>query len=440
VDTLCIDFGTSSIRSAILKSNSSVPRPLVIAPGSQIDNASIPSAIFIPIAGGKILFGDKALEAGLSGQPRLLFESSPKSWLSPTNISQIHQPDEGCSPFSRFQLISGLLALAVQESIAAVKKISKPKNYGFSYRISHPVWSTTDRQKIAAVYDQLRCIACSFSRPAVTSKMSTEQFNLWCQKASQASGKPPSDVEVEEPVAAALELLPDPSSNRRSATLVVDVGAGTIDLGLFVSVLPDDASKATRKLIPMAPARSLFGAGDEIDGALIKLVAERLGPNRSMDVAALKNDIRRLKETLFDTGKLVFRSVQVSREELVNTDKLKKIASNLESAINEMLQDASSRFSAPLSSSIHEISELDVVFAGGGANLQFLRRIIGNVVNMGDTKLRSSQTEIHTPENFGVDASRARMAVALGGTTRAEDWPKTEMQHPTLRSLSTPIR
>ena len=440
MDTLCIDFGTSSIRSAIRNKDSSLPRPLVIAPGSQIDNASIPSAIFIPIAGDKIFFGDKALEAGLSGQPRLLFESSPKSWLSPTNISQVHQPEASGFPFSRFQLISGLLALAIQESIAAVKKISKPKNSGFAYRISHPVWSNSDRQKISAVYDQLRRIACSAPRPAITAEMSTEQFSFWFEKASQASKKPPSDVGVEEPVAAALELLPDPPSNRRSATLVVDVGAGTIDLGLFISVLPDADARVTRKLIPMTPARSLFGAGDEIDGALIKLVAEKLGPNSSVDVAAMKNDIRRLKETLFDTGKLVFRSVQVSREDLVNTDKLKKISHNLESAINEMLKDASSRFKEQISSSTHKISHLDVIFAGGGANLQFLRKIIGDFVTMGDTKLISSQSEIKTPENFGVDASRARMAVALGGTTPAEDWPKTEMQNPTLRSLSTPIR
>jgi hypothetical protein len=217
----------------------------------------------------------------------------------------------------------------------------------------------------------------------------------------------------------------------------VDVGAGTIDLGLFVSVLPDDDSKVSRKLIPMTPPRSLFGAGDEIDDALINLVAERLDPRDSIDLLVLKNNIRRSKETLFDAGSLVFQKVQVSREELVRTEKLQKMAAGLKAAIKEMLDDAASRFESQLHASYHGISHLDVVFAGGGANLQFLRKIVGSIVAMGDAKLTSSQTEVNTPRGFEVDASRARLAVALGGTTPAAEWPSTEMQQPKIRSLST---
>ena len=437
MDTLCIDFGTSSIRAAIRKQKDSISHPLAIAPRSQIDNASIPSAIFIPIAGDKILFGDKALEAGLSAEPRLLFESSPKSWLSPSNISQVYQPAVSSAPFSRFQLIAGLLALAVKDSEVAGKNILNLKTSNLSYRISHPVWSTSDRQRIADVYDQLSQIAFKDTGSAITHEMGFSQFNLWYKKVIQASKKLSIDIEVEEPIAAALELLPDPLPNKRSATLVVDVGAGTIDLGLFVSVLPDENSRVTRKLIPMTPARSLFGAGDVIDDALIKLVAERLKPNSGIELAVLKNDIRRFKETLFDTGNLVFSNIQISREELVHTDALQKMASGLKTAISEMLGDAGSRFKEQLHASFHGIAHLDVVFAGGGANLRFLREVIGSIVAMGDTKLTSSQTDVTTPRGFEVDASRARMAVALGGTTPAADWPKTEMQQPIIRSLST---
>jgi hypothetical protein len=437
MDTLCIDFGTSSIRAAIRKQKDLVSYPLQIAPESQIDNASIPSAIYIPITGDKILFGNKALEAGLSAHPRLLFESSPKSWLSPSNISQVYQSAVRSAPFSRFQLIAGLLALAVQDSIVAGKNVFKLKTSNLSYRISHPVWSTSNRQRIADVYDQLSQIAFKDTGSAITHEMSASQFNLWYKKVIQASKKLSIDIDVEEPIAAALELLPDPSPNNRSATLVVDVGAGTIDLGLFVSVLPDENSKVTRKLIPMTPARSLFGAGDLIDDALIKLVAERLNPNSSVDLAVLKNDIRRSKETLFDTGNLVFSNIQVSQEELVRTDTLQKMASGLKTAISEMLEDAGARFQAQIHSPFHGIAHLDVVFAGGGANLRFLREVIGSIVAMGDAKLTSSQTEVTTPPSFEVDASRARMAVALGGTTPLVDWPRTEMQQPIIRSLST---
>jgi hypothetical protein len=440
VDTLCIDFGTSSIRAAIRKQKDWVSRPLAIAPGSQIDNASFPCAIYIPIAGDKIFLGEKALEAGLSAQPRLLFESSPKSWLSPSNISKVYQLAVSSAPFSRFQLIAGLLALAVQDSIVAGKKIFKLNTSTLSYRLSHPVWSSSDRQRIADVYDQLSYIALNNTGSAITNEMSTDQFNLWFKNASQAPKKLSFDVDVEEPVAAALELHPDPYPNNRSATLVVDIGAGTIDLGLFASVLPDEFLKVTRKLIPMVPARSLFGAGDVIDGALIRLVAQKLDPNSGIDLAALKNDIRRSKETLFDTGNLVYRKIQVSLEELVRTDKLQEMASGLKTAINEMLTDAGSRFKEQPYTSNNGFSHLDVVFAGGGANLRFLREVVGGIVAMGGAKLTTSHVEVTTPKDFEVDASRARMAVALGGTTPAAEWPKTQRQQPIIRSLSLPLR
>ena len=438
--TICIDFGTSSIRAALRKQDNSPAHPLAIAPRSQIDNASIPSAIFISKAGDKLFFGDKALEAGLSRQPRLLFETSPKSWLSPANIASIPAPATSDLPFSRRQLIAGLLSLSVRDSRRAAKTALGLEPDTLVYRISHPVWISSERAQMATEYDYLRRVACAEIGGRVRDEMTADEFELWCKKASPDRRLPPPDVEVEEPVAAALELFPNPPINRRSAALVVDVGAGTIDLGLFISVLPDRASRVTRKLIAMTEPRSLFGAGDEIDNALVTLVEERLGPRGSSQIAALRNDIRRSKEQLFDTGNLVFRNVEISREELVNTEKLRQMARGLKRAIDEMFSDAGARFQTQLSASVHPIEHLDVVFAGGGANLAFLRSLVGKVVCMGKTTLSAKQAEARTPDNFEVEASRGRMAVAMGGTTFAKEWPRTEMEQPVIRSLSTPLR
>lgn len=438
--TICIDFGTSSIRAALRKQNNLLPHPLAIAPRSQIDNASIPSAIFISNAGDELLFGDKALEAGLSGQPRLLFEASPKSWLSPANIAHIGTPAATGLPFSRRQLIAGLLSLSVRDSRRAAKSAFELEPDTLVYRISHPVWISSERHRMVTEYDDLRRVACADIGRKMKYEMTADEFELWCEKASPDPQLLPPDVEVEEPVAAALELFPDPPTNRRSAALVVDVGAGTIDLGLFVSVLPDRDSRVKRKLIPMTAPRSLFGAGDEIDNALIALVEEKLGPKGSSHLAALKNDIRRSKEQLFDTGNLVFRNAEVSREELVKTENLRQMARGLKRAIDEMFSDAGARFQSQLSAPVHGIGHLDVVFAGGGANLAFLRSLVGNVVSMGNTTLSATQAEATTPDNFEVEASRGRMAVALGGTTFVKDWPKTEMEQGVIRALSTPLR
>ncbi len=425
--TICIDFGTSSIRAALRKQNNLLPHPLAIAPKGQIDNASIPSAIFISKAGDHLLFGDKALEAGRSDQPRRLFESSPKSWLSPTNIGKIGAPAAADLPFSRRQLIAGLLSLSVRDARRAAKNAFELEPDTLVYRISHPVWISSEQHRMVTEYDYLRRVACADIGRKMKYEMTANEFELWCGKAIPDPHLFPSDVEVEEPVAAALELFPDPPMNRRSAALVVDVGAGTIDLGLFISVLPDSYSRVKRKLIPMTAPRSLFGAGDEIDNALVALVEAKLGPKESSHVAALKNDIRRSKEQLFDTGSLVFRHVEVSREELVKTEKLRQMARSLKRVIDEMFLDAGARFDLQLSASIHGIEHLDVVFAGGGASLAFLRSIVGNVVYMGKATLSAAQAEAHTPDDFEVEASRGRMAVALGGTTFTKDWPKTQM-------------
>ena len=82
--TLCIDFGTSSIRAALFESARSRPQALELGEAfrSSIDRASIPSAIFIDSSGEAVVFGEDALKQGLRGDRSLLFEMSPKRWMT----------------------------------------------------------------------------------------------------------------------------------------------------------------------------------------------------------------------------------------------------------------------------------------------------------------------------------------------------------------------
>ena len=436
--TICIDFGTSSIRAALRKNRA--VHPLKIAPRSQIDNASIPSAIFIPKAGDEVLFGVKALERGLAGEPSLLFETSPKAWLSPTNTDALCTAATPHLPFSRWLLLAGLLSLAVRDARRAAQRGYELDADSLAYRISHPVWESAERSKMNVAYDDLRRVACAEIGGQMRYQMTAEEFRRWCISVDPVQGMRRTDVEVEEPVAASLELFPDPPINRRSAALVVDVGAGTIDLGLFASVVPDKGSKAKRKLIPMAAPRSLFGAGDEIDKALINLVEVKFGSTGGALLAEFRNGIRRSKEQLFESGSIVFRNIEVSRQELVKTAALRGMAGGLKQAIEEMFAEAGEHFKVQLNAPVHGIGHLDVVFAGGGAKLEFLRALVGSVVSMGTAKLSVRHVEVNTPDDFEVEASRTRMAVALGGTTNEKDWPKTEMQEAIVRTLSVPLK
>jgi hypothetical protein len=437
--TLCVDFGTSSIRTALRKDGSALSLALPIAPGSDIDNASIPSAIYIPSGGGEVLFGMKASVGGRSSRRKaLLLELSPKSWLGPESVAKIdHLAAEGV-PFTRRQLIAGLLAFAFNASRRAAKPLVGGKG-GFSFRISHPIWQEHDRVKLAEVYEGLRMGARDEDAPNMKDTMSFSEFESWCAVVSIADKKPSSDVDVKEPVAAMLELFPDVEVNSRTAAFVIDVGAGTIDLGLFSSIIPNKGARVKSKLIPMTPPRSLFGAGDVIDQELLTMVSEKLDEKHANQLDAFSRNIRFQKETLFNTGRLVFRNVDISAEELVRRPRMRTMALNLGNAVTEMLDVAASKFEVQLNAVSHRLERLDVIFAGGGANLEFLKACIQQGVSIGEATLAVSRRTAKTPKNFPVEASRARMAVALGGTADESVWPETEMKPAFRRALSLPI-
>jgi hypothetical protein len=425
VHTICIDFGTSSLRAALRRHRHLDSEPLVIAPDAQIDNASIPSAIYIPMDGKTVLFGDKALEVGLLSQPCKLFERSPKAWLRPDQLSRL---DESAAPgvsFSRRTLLCALLTLTVHIVREAVKRLDLDTEQ-LVYRISHPVWSESHKDASRAAYQALFNTASNPATPRVDLQQTATALERWRTQATPTEAVRTSDWHVDEPIAAALDLIPDPASNERRATLLVDVGAGTIDLGLFISVVPFDRSPRRRKLIPMCEPRSLLGAGDVIDTALVDLMVSRLGSSRNPDLPRFQNDIRRNKERLFNEGTVSLGRATVKREELERAGPLVTMAKRLKAELGDMFEEGAQRHAVQLGYNNHRILDMDLVFAGGGGNLTFLRQTIGGTVNLGTTPLRTVPVDCPELENWPVEASRARMAVAIGGTTPYREWPETE--------------
>lgn len=435
---LCVDFGTSSIRAALRKERSNLPHPLAIAPTSQIDNASIPSAICIPSGGDEVLFGMDALEKGLASRKAVLLELSPKSWLSPDNIESVDLPAVEGLPFTRRQLVAGLLSIAFKATQRAAASFADEGDR-FVFRISHPVWEPKNAEKLLQVYESLRQAALPEHSRGIKSTMGVSEFERWSERVSLDDIAPSDGIDVKEPVAATLELFPEVEPNSRTAVLVIDIGAGTIDLGLFSSVVPDRVTRVRPKLIAMTSPRSLFGAGDVIDQELLSMVSERLGASDPRQLAAFANGIRRSKEQIFDEGRLVFRSVEVSALELAQRARLREMAHRLEETVKEMLDAAGKAFDAQLTATSHRLEKLEVIFAGGGANLEFLKRVIPRVVSMAGAKLTVDKHAAETPAGFAVEASLARMAVALGGTTRESAWPETEMKPAVRRALSQPV-
>ena len=434
VHTICVDFGTSSIRAGLRKERLHGSEPLPIAPGSSIDNASIPSAIFVPSSGEEIVFGVKALERGLSSKKALLFELSPKAWLGPGEIKNIDKPAIEGLPFTRRQVSAGLASVAFKASLRAA---ARSADGDFGFRISHPVWKPEHSQPLSGIYGSLRRAAQCEAGRKIKSSMTFSAFERWCKDVPIEETVSVGGVEIEEPVAATVELFSKRESDSRAAALIVDVGAGTIDLGLFSSIVPDRGSAVKQKLIEMAFPRSLYGAGDLIDLELLSMIGGRLDGGAQGQLAAFENNIRFHKEQLFKSGRLAFRGVEVSIDELTRSRRLKRMAKGLEEAVAEMLTIARPRIEEEMRLRYHPLEMLNVIFAGGGASLNFLQDTVEPAIRASGICLAAALHVAETPKGFPVEASLARMAVAMGGTVPENEWPERKWPDPIHRGLSS---
>ncbi len=425
---LCIDFGTSSIRAAWRPVASEPPIPLALgeATKSQIDAASIPSAIFVSTPREPICFGQLALERGLSRAPRVLFETSPKQWLTTDDLDELIAPAVEGLALTKRDLIAGLLAHAVSAFCRATA-INASALTGVDIRVSHPVWKPS-RKRDSASHLAWALRAAVKTAGQTDAEVSPASLKRALPSAQAIFSEP--DVDVVEPIAAAVELFANPT-NARQACAVIDVGAGTIDLALLISLTPDEsAARKRRKLIPLTEPRSIYMAGDFIDDEVRALITEKARARpTSVELEDLIRRRRMLKETLFRNSSLSYGSAHVTLTELEKRPRIVEMSEILRNRFIELVQAAEPRLSAFVNTQHHAVDRIHVVFAGGGADIGFLRHALPRHVPFGE--MRSLPVSIEKANNrhgrTRLPASLARLAVAMGGTATAAEWPVHEL-------------
>jgi hypothetical protein len=360
-------------RAALRLSSREPARALALgeATRSQIDAVSIPSAVFISAPDGSICFGQQALERGLAGKPSLLFEASPKRWLTAGRLDELLAPAAEGVTVSRCDLLSGLVAHALSACCAAA--VLPPEAlFNMEVRIAHPVWALPQR---ADANRYLNRIAVAAMRAAGQTDAEMTPAALLEALATRDESVQTPTVDVVEPIAAAVELFANPA-NARQLCAVIDVGAGTIDLALLISVTPDESARGTRrKLIPLADPRSLFAAGDVIDEEVIALVQDSAeAPFDSAEHADLVRLKRSLKETLFRTGRLSRSGTTIALRDLEQRPRMRRMAQELGSTFVQLVQGAASRIAPYVDTNHHAVDRIHTIFAGGGAGIEFLRR------------------------------------------------------------------
>nr|WP_213394563.1 hypothetical protein [Yoonia sp.] len=208
-------------------------RPQVLPLGKAIktrarDEASLLSEIYIDTTKGVVIFGERALvykQQNLSDPYPI---QSPKLWFKDPN--NLDSPPFSGLPVTKAQLLAGLLGYAIKAASLALVDLGRVFSANAStILIAHPVWPEDIKSNAN------NALICVLHRALSIESDFVDELSFSVLSELHQVGFANNGIDVVEPIAAAYELS-SAESNLRRLTLVVDVGAGTTDIGLFVHV------------------------------------------------------------------------------------------------------------------------------------------------------------------------------------------------------------
>lgn len=419
---LCVDLGTSSIRAAVRDGDANA-RALLLGETfrSSIDGASIPSAIFVAADLSKAYFGEQALARGLRGERAYLFNTSPKAWMTTVPPEELRREILPGTHVTPRHLLAGLLAQAFS---AASKDFPKSEaNVAWSeIRVAHPVW---DAAQAEVLRDDLAWITSGAIRLASMTDTPVALEKLVSRLAGLDWSEQRAALDVVEPVAAALQLFEN-SENAREFCAVIDIGAGSTDMAIFLSLTPD-APGYRWKFVPCAAPKSVHVAGDFIDREVINLIRNKSKRASKEELYLVELRRRRIKETLFSAGRVFEAGCEITVDELEAQAGIREMQRRISEAFRQLVEESAKFMSTFIGARDHRAETLNVIFAGGGSSIGFLHRAVGKYVKVDAHHIPIVIRRAPSAPR-GLPASLERMAVALGGSVPARDWPVTSLQ------------
>jgi molecular chaperone HscA len=382
---------------------------------SRLDDASIRSEIHIDEQGKYVRYGERAITAKLESLNSLLYEPSPKLWLrDPDRLGLMAAPGLN---LTRENLLAGLIANALHACVR-VMDIGEATLRQIDIRIAHPVWPANVAKDANAAIARICAQAQRMVFDREWATVTVTQLESHTRTPGTATKSP---ADVVEPIAAAVELLPS-AENVRRVCAVIDVGAGTTDIGLFQAVAPDSASMVRGKLYPLGEPVSVFKAGNVVDEIVLEMLRSRATRPESAAFEDVKARIRQVKETLFHDGFVQELGVTIRLEDLRVHPDVKLMAREIRNALEATVQKSCKEIVRYMDARTHYISKLEVVMAGGGANIDFIRKVVEKpfVLDGKTLKVSINSSEIDEELDF-YGAGRERMAVAMGGARSEYD-------------------
>lgn len=432
---VCLDFGTSLTKvAASLDGDMPFAIPIGAREGDPLREYAIHSSLLFS-RDGKIYFGRRAIEMSFapSAEPQRRLDSL-KRWLISADMRNLDRTPlpSNCNGTGEeftvadclrlhfahvFDLVHGYLTdeYAPEVLDAAV------------YRFTRPVFGDAqarwvDDQMTSAIAAALVLQGQWRNNPLGECDARAARRAL---DATRLETAPVAIVErpgLEEPIAAGVVQLSERYSHR-SLAAIVDIGAGTTDMAVFVAIQPDRGRTIDRVKV-LGPPLSIDVAGDYLDGVLREMIEEGCDFTLSeRDRIEIDLNIRRWKEDIFNfqetvptlSGGRVLRRILLHR--LERSQKYLAMQERLVRGLLEVFESAARWLDFFATASQFPHSEIEVVPSGGGASLPIFSAIdrIRWESRPSRRILRVSVKRPVPDASWGYAEGFSQLTVALGG-------------------------
>ena len=432
---VCLDFGTAM--SKAIAHDMRNDRLLDLAIGQRAGQTfpvySLISSIYITDS-GRVLFGHQAVSesthASYSGRKRL---DSIKDILCKDVVSNLDEAplEQEYNPtdvrLTKSDIVVLYLAYLTDMALAELANrygVSRYVRRRFTRPVLPPeraVWAEDELKKLLA---RAQILADTLSGDWESGLSINEAAHL-TKSVRNLESLPTFLVEeaIAEPVAAVNSRVRRSESNdsSRKMLMVVDVGAGTIDIAAFAQVQrPEFPIKYWE--IP-GSLKVLRQAGDTIDKLLMRRILDDSSitssdPDYSRIGASLSLRIRQYKEDLFNDGEVQYQlendaAGTIRIDDFLRHDSVKEFEKAVHARFMEALNGVDASW-LDLATPV-----LPVIFTGGGANLPMVRSIAnGQVLVSG--KVVEIRPAVAVPEWIKseypeLEREYLHLAVAIGG-------------------------
>jgi len=430
--TVCLDFGTAMSKAFAIEGFS---KPIELALGQRAGATGYPvdSSLFISDE-GMLYFGPQAVQLGNDAVAlgRSRFDSL-KSRLSMGQQVDINRapikkeinPIEA-TPVTEGELIT--LYLGYLTDLACTELEAQGHSRYCARRFARPCWSD-DRNKWAEpllrrMLAQAQILADTFHGawqdgiPLAVAKEAVAQLRTLPSLPDFLV----AHEGIPEPVAAAASLMLI-DDDQRDLFMVVDVGAGTTDFGLFLLQNNPDQDVCKVRILPNT-IKVLEQAGNRVDDMLKFYILEHEGIDKSSpegehNLGHLQSTIRVYKEALFRDGQvdvpLANRSrAKVDLQAFLDSGRVRAFSQQLRDEMMEVLNAAGEGYLDLMNEGC-----LRVVLTGGGADLPMVQNLAVGVVEVRGRRIECKPMP-HVPEWINESYPQfapkyPQLAVAIGG-------------------------